>query len=475
MGSRGPSTRAATGWIVALTGIGSLMAALDTLVVSTALSTIRLDLHASVEQLEWTVNAYNLSFAVLLMTAAALGDRFGRRNLYAAGLALFTLASAGCALAPSVEWLIAARALQGAGSALLMSIGLALLSSAFPPERRGAAIGIFSAITGLSVATGPLVGGAVVQGLSWEWIFWVNVPIGLVAVPLVLTRIGESFGSEIALDIPGLVLVSGAAFALVWGLVRANDAGWGSLEIVVSFVLGALLAGAFVAWERRARAPMLPLRLFRARGFSAGNAAIFFTFASLFVGVFFFAQLLQTSLGYSPLGAGLRLLPWTATFLTVAPVAGALADRIGERPLMVAGLLLEAVGLAWIALIAGPDLAYSSLLVPFIVAGVGVSMAIPAAQTSVIGSVSANEIGKAAGVNSTLRELGGVFGIAVAVAVFAGSGSYASVQAFSDGFGPAVAVGAGLAFAGALSALALPGRRVTSAREARAESAAARA
>ena len=297
------------------------------------------------------------------------------------------------------------------------------------------------------------------QGLSWEWIFWVNVPLGLIAVPLVLTRVGESFGSEIALDIPGLALVSGAAFGIVWGLVRGNEAGWASLEIVASFAVGAVLLLAFIAWEARAREPMLPLRFFRSRGFSAGNAAIFFTFASLFVGVFFFAQLLQTSLGYSPLAAGVRLLPWTATFLTVAPIAGALADRIGERPLMVAGLLLEAAGLAWIALIAGPDLTYSSLLVPFIVAGVGVSMAIPAAQTSVIGAVSDAEIGKAAGVNSTLRELGGVFGIAIAVAVFAASGSYASVQSFADGFGPAVGVAAGLALAGACAALALPGRR----------------
>jgi EmrB/QacA subfamily drug resistance transporter len=461
VGSRRMSTRAATGWVVALTGLGSLMAALDTLVVSTALSTIRLDLHASVEQLEWTVNAYNLSFAVLLMTAAALGDRFGRRYLYAAGLALFTLASAACALSPSVEWLIAARAVQGAGSALITSIGLALLSAAFPPERRGAAIGIFSAITGLSVASGPLVGGAVVQGLSWEWIFWVNIPLGLVAVPLVLTRVAESFGSDVALDIRGLVLVSAAAFGIVWGLVRSNDAGWGSVEVAGSLAAGVLLAAAFVGWELRAREPMLPMRLFRSRGFSAGNAAIFFTFASLFVGVFFFAQLLQTGLGYGPLGAGVRLLPWTATFLTVAPIAGALADRIGERPLMVTGLALEAVGLGWIALIADADVTYSSLLVPFIVAGVGVSMAIPAAQTSVIGSVAADEIGKAAGVNSTLRELGGVFGIAVAVAVFAGSGSYASLQAFTDGLGPAVAVAAGLAIAGALCAAALPARRIS--------------
>src|SRR3954454_25019469 len=221
------TTKSTRTWVLILSSVASLMVALDALVVSTALSTIRLDLGASIEQLEWTVNAYNLSFAVLLITGAALGDRFGRRNLYAVGLGLFAAASAAGALAPDVGWLIAARAVQGAGSPLLMPLGLALLSAAFPPEKRGAAIGIFSAITGLSVATGPLVGGAVVQGLSWEWIFWVNVPIGLVAVPLVLTRIGESFGPESALDMPGLTLVSGAAFAIVWGLVRANDAGWG--------------------------------------------------------------------------------------------------------------------------------------------------------------------------------------------------------------------------------------------------------
>jgi EmrB/QacA subfamily drug resistance transporter len=457
------SRKATTRWVVVLTGIGSLMAALDTLVVSTALSTIRLDLGASVEQLEWTVNAYNLSFAVLLMTGAALGDRYGRRNLYAAGLGLFAVASAACALAPDVGWLIGARAVQGAGSALLMPLGLALLSAAFPPERRGAAIGIFSAITGLAVASGPLVGGAVVQGLAWEWIFWINVPIGLLAVPLVLTRMTESFGSDTNLDIRGLALVTGGALGLVWGLVRGNQAGWGSPEVVGSLLLGVLLVAAFVAWELRASEPMLPMRFFRSRAFSAGNAAIFLTFASLFGAVFFYAQLLQTGLGYDPLGAGLRLMPWTATFMTVAPIAGALVDRVGERPFMVAGLTLQAAGLAWLALIAEPGMAYSQMLAPFIVGGVGVSMAIPAAQNSVLGSVGEGALGKAAGTNSMMRELGGVFGIALVVAVFAGAGSYASAQAFTDGFAPAILVAAGLALAGAVAGLALPGRRLTAA------------
>jgi EmrB/QacA subfamily drug resistance transporter len=453
------SENAKKSWVLGLASIASCMVALDALVVTTALSAIRVHLGASIEALEWTVNAYNLSFAVLLITGAALGDRYGRRNLYAAGLALFTAASAACALAPDVGWLIGARAVQGAGSALLMPLGLALLSAAFPAERRGTAIGIFSAITGLAVASGPLVGGAVVEGINWEWIFWLNVPIGLVAIPLVLTKMEESFGADSGLDLPGLGLVSGAGLGIVWGLVRGNEAGWGSLEVVASLAVGALLAAAFVAWELRAREPMLPMRFFRSRGFSGGNAAMFFTFASLFAGVFFYAQLLQIGLGYGPLDAGLRLMPWTATFITVAPIAGALADRIGERPLMVLGLSLQAAGMAWIALIAEPGLAYSELLGPFIVGGVGVSMAIPSAQNSVVGSVAMEAIGKAAGTNSMMRELGGVFGIAVAVAIFAGAGSYASPAAFTDGFGPAMGVAAGLALAGAIAGLALPGRR----------------
>src|SRR5690242_3780092 len=428
----------ATAWVVALTGIGSLMAALDTLVVANALNTIRLDLGASIAQLEWTVNAYNLSFAVLLITGAALGDRFGRRNMYAAGLGLFTVASVGSALAPNVGLLIAARAFQGAGSALIVPLGLALLGAAFPPEKRGMAIGMFSAVTGISVALGPLIGGAVVQGINWEWIFWVNVPIGVITIPLVLTKMKESYGPDSALDVRGLALVSVGLFGIVWGLVRGNDAGWGSPEVVGALVAGLALVGAFVAWELRAPAPMLPMRFFRSRAFTAGNAAIFFTLASLFSCVFFFSQLLQTGLGYDPLQAGLRLMPWTATFITVAPVVGSIVDRVGERPLMVAGLSLQAIAMAWLALIVDPGISYSSLLGPFIVGGIGVSMSIPSAQNSVVGSVENDALGKAAGVNSMMRELGGVFGIAVVVAVFAAAGSYASPSAFTDGFAPAI-------------------------------------
>jgi EmrB/QacA subfamily drug resistance transporter len=453
------TSKTMTRWVVVLTAIGSLMAALDTLVVSTALNRIRLDLAASVGQLEWTVNAYNLSFAVLLITGAALGDRYGRRRLFAVGLGVFAAASAAAALAPDVGVLIGARAAQGAGAALIMPLGLALLSAAFPADKRGAAIGIFSAITGISVASGPLVGGAVVQGIDWQWIFWINVPIGLATIPLVLTKMKESHGPDTGLDLRGLALVTLGTLATVWGLVRGNQVGWGSAEVVASLIAGVGLMIAFVAWERRAREPMLPLELFRSRAFSAGNAAIFLTFASLFSAVFFYAQLLQTGLGYGPLETGLRLLPWTATFVTIAPLAGALADRIGERPLMVTGLSLQALGMAWLALIADTGMSYTELLGPFIVAGVGVSMAIPAAQNSVVTSVDDHALGKAAGANSMMRELGGVFGIAVAVAVFAAAGSYVSAPAFVEGFGPAIGVAAGLSALGALAGLALPGRR----------------
>jgi len=445
-------------WILLLTSIASLMVALDALVVTTALSTIRIDLGASLEELEWTVNAYSLSFAVLLMTGSVLGDRFGRRRMFAAGIGLFTAASAACAVAPDVGTLIAARTIQGAGAALVMPLALALLTAGFPPEQRGKAMGLFSAVTGLAVLGGPVVGGAITEGLAWEWIFWLNVPIGLAVIPLVLTRLQESHGPRRPVDLPGVALVTGASLGIVWGLVRGNSAGWGSLEVAGMLALGTLMAIGFVAWERRAPAPMLPLDVFRSRGFSAGNATNFFQFASLFGAVFFMAQFLQTGLGYGPLGTGVRLLAWTATLTAVAPFAGVLADKLGERPFMVAGLALQGLGMAWIALIAEPGMAYGELIAPLIVTGSGTSMAMPALQSVVLGAVAPSQVGQASGTFATVRQLGSAFGLAILVAVFAGAGSYASPDAFADGFVPAIAVSAGLAFAGVLTALLVPGR-----------------
>jgi EmrB/QacA subfamily drug resistance transporter len=447
-------------WVLVLTSIASLMVALDVTVVSTALSSIRMHLGASVDQLEWTVNAYGLSFAVLLMTGAALGDRFGRRRLFVAGMLLFVAASAACALATSIGWLIAARAVQGAGAAVIAPLSLALLSAAFPPERRAWALGLFGAITGLAVVAGPVLGGAVTEKLAWQWIFWLNVPIGLAAIPLVRRRIEESFGPRARLDGPGLVLVTAAALGIVWGLVRGNAAGWSSLEVIVTLAGGAIASVVFVLWELRAREPMLPMRLFRSPAFASGNAATLLMFGALFSAVFFMAQFLQTTLGLSPLQAGVRLIPWTGTVIVVSPIAGALVGRVGERPLLVGGLLMQAAGFGWVALLARTGLPYSHMIPALIVAGVGISTALPAAQNAVVGAVEPAEIGKASGTVSTMRQLGGAFGLAVGVAVFTGAGSYASPAAFSDGFAPAIAVSAALSLAGAFAALPLGTRRL---------------
>jgi EmrB/QacA subfamily drug resistance transporter len=439
-------------WTLALTSIGSFMVALDATVVTTALPRIRADLGASLAQLEWTVNAYTLSFAVLLMAGSALGDRIGRRRMFVGGLALFAAASAACAVAPTVGWLIAARTVQGVGGALVMPLAMALLSAAFAPDERARALGVFGSVTGLAVLAGPIVGGAIAQGLAWEWIFWLNVPIGLVAMALVRRRVDESHGPSAAIDVPGIALVTGAALGVVWGLVRANSAGWGSPEVVGSLAAGVALAAAFVGWELRAREPMLPMRFFGSRAFSSGNAAGFFLFGSVYGAVFFVAQFLQLGHGYGPLSTGLRMLPWTATLFFVAPLAGARINRFGERPFIVAGLALQAIGMGCIALIAAPDVPYAELIAPMIVAGAGASMAMPAAQSSVMRAVAHDEVGKAAGVFNMLRFLGGAFAIAVVAAVFAGAGGYGSAQAFSDGFAAALAVCAGLSLVGALVA-----------------------
>jgi EmrB/QacA subfamily drug resistance transporter len=440
-------------WVLALTSVGALMVALDALVVSTALSTIRVDLGASLGALEWTVNAYGLSFAVLLMTAAALGDRVGRRRIFTAGVAVFMAASAACALAPDIGWLIAARAVQGAGAAMVMPLAMALLTAAFPPEQRGRALGLFGGVVGLAVLGGPTVGGAVTEGLAWQWIFWLNVPIGAAMIPLILTRIDESFGPRERLDLGGVGLVSGGVLGLVWGLVRADDVGWTSAEVIATILAGAALLVAFVLWELRTSTPMLPMRLFTIRAFAAGNATGLLMYAALTTAVFFIPQYLQTVLGYGPLETGLRILPWGATLFVVGPLAGSLVNRIGERRLIAAGLTMQAAGMAWVALVAAAGKGYPDLIAPLILAGVGISTAIPAAQSSVLGAVRREAIGKASGAYNMLRQVGAVFGVAALAAVFSATGGYGSPEAFRDGFAPAIGGCAVLSLAGAIAGL----------------------
>ncbi len=448
----------AHGWVLALTACASLMVALDALVVTTALSTIQRELGASLDHLEWVVNAYLLAFAMLLMTGAALGDRFGRRRLFGLGIVLFVAASIACALAGDIAALIAARAVQGIGAALVMPTAMALLAQAFPREIRGRALGIFSSVTGLAVLSGPVIGGAIATGLDWRWIFWLNLPLGAAVVILARLRLGESRGGDTALDLPGLMLISGAVLGAVWGLMRGNALGWADREVVWSLAGGAVLFAGFLLRQATAAQPMVPLRLFAIRGFAAGNAVTLFLYASLHGAVFFMAQYLQTGQGHDAFGAGLRLLPWTATLFVTAPIAGRLVDRIGERPLIAAGLGLQALGLGWIAATSGPATPYDAMIAPLIAAGCGVSMAMPAVQNAVMSSVSGPEIGKASGIFNTLRQLGAALGVALLAAVFAGHGDLGSAAGFVGGFSPALGLAALMSFCGAVAGLALPAR-----------------
>jgi EmrB/QacA subfamily drug resistance transporter len=450
------SDRARMLWTFAITSTALFMTTLDNLVVTTALPVIRNDLHASLAGLEWTVNAYTLTFAVLLLTGAALGDRFGRRRLFVVGLTIFTAASAAAALAGSANELIVARAVQGLGGAIVLPLTLTILSAAVPPERRGVALGAWGGISGLAVALGPLVGGAVVSGLSWHWIFWLNVPIGLVLIPLGLLRLRETHGPNSRLDLPGLALSGLGLTGIVWGLVRGNQVGWSSTEIVGSLAAGAALLALFVAWEFRAPAPMLPLRFFRNRAFTAANVASLLMFFGMFGSIFLLAQFFQTVQGYSPLQAGLRVLPWTAMPIFIAPLAGALSDRIGGRPLMALGLALQAAGLGWIAAVSTPTIPYSGLVAPFVLSGVGMAMFFAPVANVVLSAVRPEEEGQASGANNAIRELGGVFGVAVLASIFAHYGGYRSGTAFVDGLTPAIYVGAAIVAVGAVAALFIP-------------------
>ena len=446
-------------WTLAITSIALFMVVLDNLVVSTALPVIRVDLGASIEELEWTVNAYTLTFAVFLLTGAALGDRFGRRRMFATGIALFTAASAAAALAPTIDALIVARAIQGMGGALVMPLTLTILSTAFPAERRGVALGMWGAVGGIAVASGPLVGGLVIEGISWQWIFWLNVPVGIALAPLALLRLRETYGTDRALDLPGLALVSAGLLGLVWGLVNGNADGWTSPRILAALGLGAILLAAFVRWELRARTPMLPMRFFRSRTFAAANTASLLMTFGMFGSIFLLTQFFQTAQGHSPLQAALRVLPWTLMPMIVAPIAGALSDRIGGRLLLASGLGLQALGLAWNAAVTEAGVGYASLVGPFVISGIGMGLFFAPLANVVLGSVARDEEGKASGANNAVREVGGVLGVAVLASIFSQAGGYGTAETFVDGLVPAMYVGAGVVGLGALAALILPQRR----------------
>ncbi|MET9569063.1 DHA2 family efflux MFS transporter permease subunit [Streptomyces virginiae] len=453
---RGPAV-----WALVLTGVASFMAALDNLVVTTALPAIRADLGGGLEDLEWTVNAYTLTFAVLLMFGAALGDRFGRRRLFIAGLAVFTGASAAAALSPGIDALIAARAVQGVGAAVMMPLTLTLLTAAVPAARRGMALGIYGAVTGLAVASGPLIGGSLTEHISWQWIFWLNVPTGLALIPLARLRLAESTAPGARLDVPGTLLISGGLFGIVYALVNANSEGWTSAPVLTGLTLGSALVAGFVLHGSTHANPMLPMRLFRDRGFLGINLAGLLMFLGMFGSIFLLSQFLQGVAGYSPTEAGLRMLPWTGMPMIVAPLAGILSDRIGGRPVVAAGLAFQALGLGWFAAILSTDVSYAAQLPPLILSGIGMALYFAPAANVLMSTVRPADQGKASGANNALRELGGALGVAVLASVFSAQGGYESPQAFTDGTVPALWIGAGAVALAAALALLVPRRSKT--------------
>jgi EmrB/QacA subfamily drug resistance transporter len=438
---------------LALACVPAFMVGLDALVVTIALATIRRDLHASVAQLGWTVNAYVLSFGVLILLGAVLGDRLGRRRMFTAGLGIFTAASAVCALAPSPEVLIIARAVQGAGAALISPLSLALVSAAFPPGQRGKAIGIWGAITGSAVAVGPVIGGAIVQGISWHWIFWINVPIGLAAAILSPRMFEESFGPRRTIDAPGVLLASAGLLALVWAIIRGNATGWTSPEILATLLAGTTLLVVCGIRQTRTASPMLPRHLFADRSFVAANAATFLLTAALFGAAFLIPQYLQSGLHHSALTTGVMLLPWTGVTMLITPLAGALADRIGNRPLMISGLLLQAIAFAWIGAQATPTIDYAALIAPLLLAGIGISLVFGTVTNAVLGGVTAEDHRIASATNATFRQLGAPFGVAIASAVFTYAGAFATPDAIAAGVRPALIVAGAISALGAATAL----------------------
>ena len=443
-------------WTLLIVSIGLFMVVLDNLVVNVALPSIQRDLGASIQSLEWTVNAYVLAYAVFLLTGAALGDRFGRKRMFSGGIALFTLSSAAAALAPTSGLLIAARAVQGLGAAVVTPLTLTLIADAFPPQRRGVAIGVWSGISGIAVALGPLVGGAVVQFASWHWIFWINVPIGIALVPLSIARLAESHGPTRHLDLRGLALASSGLFGIVFGLVRSQSQGWTDPEIAVALGAGALLVIAFVIYELRVREPMLPMGFFTKRSFAVTNAVSLAMYFGMFGSIFFLSQFLQNVLHNTPLEAGVKLLVWTGASMVVSPVAGFFSERYGSRTFMAAGLGLQALALGWLATLAGVHQSYASMIVPFILAGAGMSLVFAPAANAILSSVRAEQAGQASGATNAIRELGGVLGIAVLATVFTSHGSYLSPEQFVSGLRPAMWVGVAVLAGGGLIAAALP-------------------
>lgn len=438
-------------WILGLTSLGFFMSMMDSMIVTTASTAIRHDFGISITSLQWALNAYNVTIAAVLLVGVALGNRFGHRTVYMAGMAVFVLGSLVAALSGSIAVLIAARVVQGVGASVLTPMSMTILASGTPPERRGKALGIYSGIGGLGLIVGPALGGLIVSQLSWQWIFWINIPIGLAGIWLSHKYLPEDTPGNGRINLVDAVLVIIASVALILGL---SDKSWSRFSIVLGLA-GVALWAVLMLRQRGQSNPMIPLSFFRSPSFDGGNLATFLLYASMYGVVFFLPQQLQVVGGAKALVAGLELLPWTGTLVVVAPLAGKWVDRFGERMVAALGLFLQGLGYVWIGLTTGGEFTYAALVLPLIISGAGLSMAGPALQKAVLGAVPPADSGKASGIYNISRLLGGAVGVAVSVLVFYARGSASSPAAFTSGFKAAMLTAAVLSLLGLPAAAAI--------------------
>jgi EmrB/QacA subfamily drug resistance transporter len=441
---------------LAAVAFGLFMIMLDNTVVNVALPSIQRDLRADLSELEWIVTGYALTFAALMLIGGKLADAYGRRRAFVGGIVVFTGASLWCGLAGSSHELIAGRVLQGVGAALMNPATLSIIAATFPPRERGAAIGIWAGVSALALAIGPLVGGLITEHLDWSWIFFVNVPIGILGIAASYVFIDESRDeTHERLDLPGLATSGIGLFALTFALIEANTYGWGSTRIMGAFAVAVAALVGFFLLERHQRAPMLPLELFRSGTYTGANLVVLLVALAMF-GVFFFVSLyMQNVLGYSPVQAGAAFLPMTILIILVAPVAGRASDRIGSRGLMTAGLLLVAVHLAYFSRL-GQSASYWDLFPALLVGGVGMSLTMTPSAAAATRSVPVDKAGVGAAVLNAARQTGGSIGIALMGAIMAHeAGGVRTPEAFMAGFEPALLVSAGIAVVGAAVAYLL--------------------
>jgi EmrB/QacA subfamily drug resistance transporter len=448
-------------WTLAAVAFGLFMIMLDNTIVNVALPSIQRSLHMSISSLEWIVTAYALTFAALLITGGKLGDLYGRRKMFILGLAIFTLSSLACGLSPNAGFLIGARAVQGVGAALMNPATLSIITATFPPKQRGQAIGIWAGVSALALAIGPLIGGLIVDNINWHWIFYVNVPVGVVGILVSRLVIAESRDTshEQSIDLPGLVTSGLALLSLSYALIEGNRHGWGSPEIIGLFAGAAVLLAAFIWLELRQRLPMLDLGLFRIGSFAGANLVAMLVSLGMF-GVFFFISLyVQNVLGYSPTKAGAIFLPMTVLIIVVAPIAGKLSDRIGSRWLMGAGMTIVGVSLLLYQRM-GVHSSFVSLLPQLMLGGVGMALTMSPMTSAAMASVPVDKAGVGSGVLNSFRQMGGSLGIALMGAILLSyehptSSKAVAAQQFVNGLHAALLVSAFIAFAAAAAAIAL--------------------